>query len=361
MLGDIKMAILHPEYQIPFNGVFNSLTNHISKFQGGLPNTLYHYTPSFDAINGIVHNREIWLTNIAYLSDVAELDYIKSLMNEPELDPAVKEYLNNWKPISADFGTQIYVMSFSAKPDYLPLWATFTKMKGYSIGFNAYKLQNEILSKERLNIEPKRNITTSLETIVDLTKKYQPHAKFQGSFGGNWYLAPIIYDRQEQVRILNTLIKQTLEQFEEVAKTADKGLGQNISIIGGVEHGRIAKDNRAFDAAVNKLFDQCAVLFKSDDFAYEHEWCLIKHMDSNNPNLLRCQFFAREVDNTLIPYIKMALRNNLSFPINEIITAPLSILDTATSGLDFALYNAGYGIGENGVKVSKSKVKLRRF
>jgi len=84
-------------------------------------------------------------------------------------------------------------------------------------------------------------------------------------------------------------------------------------------------------------------------------------MDTNNPDLMKGHFFVRETGGSLIPYVKMSLRNNLSFKITEIITAPLAISDTVASGLDFALYNAGYKTGDGNVVIKQSGIRLRRL
>jgi len=355
--GGNKMSILHPEYQIEFEAALEQLKNSIKgskehdNNQHYTPPQLYHYTPGTDALSGIIHSREIWLTNISYLNDTAEMDYIKTLAKDAALssalDPIVKDCINNWTPLSASFGTQIYVMSFSSKPDYLPLWATFTKMKGYCIGFDTHALENEILSRFALNIETVRNMSASHDTIANLVKLNDPNAQLQGAYGGRAYISPIVYDRARQIEILNSVVKHAIAEFYAVHKAPDRNLGQSVIITKGKEIGRIAKDDNALKAAVNKLLDQCAVLFKSSDFAYEHEWRLVQLMDAADANLLRGQFFVREIDNSIVPYIKMKLRNDLSFPIKTIITAPLAVPDAAAAcaGVRFVLYNGGYGVG----------------
>ena len=355
------MSILHPEYNQAFEQAFASLAHNLLGSHDAIPDALYHYTPSLDAVQGIAQHREIWLTNIAYLNDVAELDYIKSFVNDPKLDPSVKGYLERYAPMHANFGTQVYVMSFSTKPDYLPLWATFTKMKGYCMGFDACALASEILSKTQLNIDVKKDHSATHDAITSLVKSKDSSSEFQGSYGGNYYLAPVLYDREKQLEILNAIVAPAISNFESISTQPEQCLAQSVTISNGVEIGRIAKDARAFDAAVNKLLDQCATLFKSADFAYEHEWRLVKHMDTNNSNLLRGHFHVREVGGTIVPYIKMGLRNNLSFPLRSIISAPLALSDTTEEGLSFILYNSGYHCGYDGVQISKSKIKLRRF
>ena len=81
-------------------------------------------------------------------------------------------------------------------------------------------------------------------------------------------------------------------------------------------------------------------------------------MDSNNPNLLKGQFFIKEFGNVIVPCLKMSLRNNLSFPIKTVrgITASPLALSNATIGLKFALHNAGYDVGGGSVLVEESKL-----
>ena len=89
MIGMSRMSILHPEYTRVFKAGLTRLSSYVESIAGGLPETLYHYTSSFSAVNGIIHDREVWFSNIAFLNDVAELDYIKTLANEQKLDPLV--------------------------------------------------------------------------------------------------------------------------------------------------------------------------------------------------------------------------------------------------------------------------------
>ena len=363
-IGANKMSLLHPEYDREIKQSFQNIISKSYEFRkNGFPKTLYHYTSSFETLKGIVSNREIWATNISFLNDVAELDYIKILAEEPSLDGLVKEYLKNWQPISADFLTQNYVMSFSEKKDYLPLWSTFTKMQGYCIGFDTVETQNAILSKQILNIEVLRVYNESSNVLA---KKYEPDIELSGAAGGDWHLYPVIYDKSVQINILNTVIKQTIKRCLEISKTADSETGQSVIITTSSsgerkEIGRINKDEVALNNAIDRTLNLCATIFKSGDFSYEHEWRLVKEMNANNRHLLRSQIFTRELDRAIIPFIKMGLRNNLSFPIVEVITGPLSNSDTVIPGLEFTFFDAGYKTLEDGVLIEKSKIKLRRF
>ena len=359
MLGEMKMKILHPEYQLKSESFFDNLVTQLRN-QKKSPEILYHYTPNFEAIKGIAQKRELWLTNIAFLNDVSELDYIKSL--EEDLDPVVKSYLQKWGTIREENPSHTYIMSFSEKSDYLPLWATFTKMRGYCIGFDKVDFEKKVLTKQALNINNIMDSHSNFEASRKLALEYDETAEFQGSFGGAWWhLCPVIYDRKQQVKIMNTLVKDAILDFEKTKNEPDKKNPQSVIIQGNKEIGKIPKDDTAFENAIDRLFNQCATLFKSEDFSYEREWRYIKEMTSSSKHLLRHLIYVREVDNVLIPYIKLKLQNDLSFGIKEIISAPLADSDTILPGLDFALFDAGYEVGENGVLLKKSNIKLRRF
>ena len=360
MKGENVMALLHPEYQLAYERIFNGAVGQRLRKQP-VPEKLYHYTQSFDAVKGIIAERTMWLTNMAFLNDVAELDYIKSFEQEEGLDPLVRDYLRAYQPLMADLYTQNYVMSFSSKKDYLPLWATFTKMKGYAIGFDTVSLQNHVFSKQTLNVEVLRNPSALHGAVEALLEQQTSGYEKQGSFGGAWNLYPVIYDRVQQLAILNTTVKSAIQTFIDVKRTAEQGYAQTVIQVGDKEVGRIVKDEAAFTNALNKVFNFCATLFKSDDYAYEHEWRFVKEMNTNNHHLLRSQVFTREADGAIIPYIKMKLRNDLSFPVTDIVTAPLNSFETNVPALSFVLHDAGYLLENSGVKLEQSVIRLRRF
>ena len=218
-----KMSILRPEYKQAFESNFAILQTSLLNCVEGYPEMIYYYTSDFNGtVNAIIHRRELWFANIAFLN--RNLDYIKSLAYMPTLNPVVKKYLETYQPITPTLGTQIYVTSFSSKPSFLPILSALAKSHGYCIGFDTHEFTETILDRSVLNIEVTPNRSVSFDTIKDLTQKYNPESDFQGVFGGGLYLCPVIYDKNVQIELLNTIVKTTLSQFEDISKAPDLGL-----------------------------------------------------------------------------------------------------------------------------------------
>ncbi len=103
---------------------------------------VYHYT-SHDAAASIVHNEEIWLSNILYLNDGKEFwgtfdrvrHYIQQRIDAKDpVDPAIIEAIKQF--INRRPGTSICVICFSAHSNDVAQWERYASNGGgVALGF----------------------------------------------------------------------------------------------------------------------------------------------------------------------------------------------------------------------------------
>ena len=91
------------------------------------PEYVYHYT-TIEGLKGIISDRKLWLTDIRYLNDKAELGHGYKLINE------YQERVGGSK-LSIKDDVCIYVASFSLDNNSLSQWRAYAKSGGVAIGF----------------------------------------------------------------------------------------------------------------------------------------------------------------------------------------------------------------------------------
>ncbi|EKO3608553.1 DUF2971 domain-containing protein [Vibrio metschnikovii] len=250
--------------------------------------TLYHYTDQ-NGFVGIFNNEELWATKIQYLNDEKEytlaLDLAENYLNEL-LESAVsvndtgrqaklKYYLKiipNIKDIN------ICVCSLTENGDLLSQWRGYSKtLGGYSVGFNEFALR--------------------------------PFIEVQG-----FELEKCVYDQDEQVARVQTMIDDTLNEFSYEPAPGYKEIAYYES--GDEFLDRLAK---------------IAPLLKGSSFAEECEWRII--LTANFENL---EFRAGA--SMLTPYFKVSLDSskNRDFDrlIDEIIVGHTPHPDLAVSATE---------------------------
>lgn len=106
--------------------------------------TIYHYT-SAPGFQGIIENRELWLTNTEFVNDITECKMLQEeakngLFNEEEL--SFNKYLKErWKDfICGKESNNYYIASFSKESDSLEQWRAYGS---FCIGFDVQKLRKD--------------------------------------------------------------------------------------------------------------------------------------------------------------------------------------------------------------------------
>lgn len=111
---------------------------------------IYHYTPK-KGLFGILESRSLHLTNIDYMNDPNELEYlnyyVESYKERNYISKNTVNYiLNEVERIKSYY--DVFVFSTSDDKDSQILWKSYPKYNGYNIGLNIEKLR-KILKKMR--------------------------------------------------------------------------------------------------------------------------------------------------------------------------------------------------------------------
>ena len=265
------------------------------------PKTLYHYT-SQTGLLGILKDKEIWASDIRYLSDASEYEYSVDLLEEvinkrketlPPL-PAV------WKSLNYGFGftddivykqiehyhindfvniakqsevLRIFVCSLSKEKDLLSQWRGYCPSgNGFSLGFDSKQLQ--IMADEQ-----------------------------------EFKLVKCIYNKNKQKKIIEQLL---IEWAKELKKELPNLKNKQPPYL---------KEALLIELRVRffSKFLDIAPSIKNESFEEENEWRLISHPTSiDDP---KAEF--RPDRSLIVPYIKFKLaEKNGKIPVNRIIIGP---------------------------------------
>jgi len=256
---------------------------------------LFHYT-SACAFEKIISNRELWLSNAAYLNDEEELSYPASLARM-----VLSEFmLSESDSSTAQFVQEVmhrlqghilfkswFVGSLTNRGNQLSQWRAYCPAGGYSIGFSAAALAKHANQSEHL------------------------------------WLRKIIYDREEQTKRLRQSIAihinlwRTLREYHaEVPQNAyDDELANTLGL------------------ALSEEF----IFFKRDVFVEEQEWRLAKYRLGHES----ASFYERR--GVLTPYLPNVLAEaEGSLPLHAIIVGPLGDHALAEYSAKLLLQSKGY-------------------
>lgn len=116
--------------------------------------SLYHYT-TFQALEGILKNKEIWLGNLKYMNDRAEMKYFFQRLQATIIED-LPEYEDTTKKLFEEKtakleGKTAFAFSLSRLNDDAAQWDRYSNGgRGICIRFSASKLQNVIKDKAAL-------------------------------------------------------------------------------------------------------------------------------------------------------------------------------------------------------------------
>lgn len=259
--------------------------------------TLYHYT-SIDSLVGIAEANKVWASNVYYLNDSEEIVYACNLLEEVlgtrlltdiEDDPEVEFLIqfDSWVGQCKSTANNIFVFSLSEKPSLLSQWRSYTPHgKGVSIGFPSATL-NEIAKNSQSRI------------------------------------AKCLYDKTEQIEILNSLIEKLLITFR-------KERPDNNSTLGNPET-RYHSFLERFKGDVLQVLS----IIKNQAFQEEQEWRLITKY---YPSYVVPEIKFRKGASMLVPYVELDLGR--SRPVFEkVLLGPSQHQNLSMSALSMFLSN----------------------
>ena len=161
-----------------------------SKAQMGktFPDIVWHYT-SHDAALSIVRNKQLWLSNLRYLSDAGEyvwiFDVIKEYLGTRKRDdapvhPAIKSRLM-LHASKRDLGISICISCFSSIPDDEAQWERYASGgQGVAVGFKADELAAAVATKHWGCLGPVTYDTSSRSRQVAAAITYAEECQRRG-------------------------------------------------------------------------------------------------------------------------------------------------------------------------------------
>lgn len=275
---------------------------------------LYHYSTSAGLL-GIVNQKHLWLSHVAYLNDEQEYSYGLNLIQEvmdAEYEPLfrVNAHENSFSPI--------FSMSLTEEEDLLSQWRGYCPNGGYSFSFDQDQLNTMLLHETPSILSLPRRCLKIGKCIYD---KDEQVTYIKNSLAGMmtsperrpYYLA---WERnnaiESQLHVLkNKSFRDGLMGEEKEKKDAlEAELALLIKELGPFP---VARDP---DRDLFHMYDQLRrsiptipILLKHPSFKEEREWRIIyhdRHAFNEHP-LYGSSIQFREGKSTLIPYIKVPL------------------------------------------------------
>ncbi|MGH1485361.1 MAG: DUF2971 domain-containing protein [Cellvibrionaceae bacterium] len=228
---------------------------------------LYHYT-TIKGFQGIIDNGYLWASDVRYMNDSAELQYIVQLLRwkiEPnEKNALLLNQFADWIANRITNGHMVFAASFRANGNLLSQWRGYSRVgKGISIGFKG----------------------------VDI-KALAQHSEFK--------LGRCIYQREQQELLIDRVISSLLSMSQSFDLESD--------------HSR-----EAFFKSIEVDILRVAVLLKHPSFAEEDEWRIVSPVVTD---YLSAPVKFREGTSMLIPYYEFPLIKNSGVPVEHLFVGP---------------------------------------
>lgn len=290
---------------------------------------LYHYT-SPDSLLNIINKASLRFTDIEFLNDKDEYNYILKLIKDISKDSSdeVSKYIaekskgvtseNIGYIISRSTGKsrcgvmedgKYYVLSGTEEDDSLPMWVYYAKngqYAGYSLKMNIKKIASAF-----------KNID------------------------GEFYYGKVVYDKKTQVEILKQLTLGIIKKMKEKIADSDDDLY------------RFEAQEEFWD-----MIDKVRLFFKRKEFSHEKEIriALLARPDEDKKMTLGHQ----SVNGLIKPYIEYEFPDK-KLPIVSVTISPSIESTIGKKGLMSLLMNNGYRISDYlcSVDIKKSKINLR--
>ncbi|MHC5536640.1 DUF2971 domain-containing protein [Singulisphaera rosea] len=249
---------------------------------------LHHYT-SAEGLLGIVKNRNIWATNFRYLNDSSEWYYSHSILQAKLKRPSfienktAKAILESYAdlPEFAFNCFDLFLSSFCEEDDLLSQWRGYGSSGGYNIGLKP-NLPFHVLPEKR-----------------------------------PYELAKVIYKKEEQLTIIESLLKHFDEAVTEIGKSCPLDAKKHVKHpVMEVRHDKqkdgvyIIVNLPSEYVDVFKMFYMkfltYAACFKNEVYQEEKEWRLIRIM-LRGPKFVNKNTLVRHSNGMIIPYIELHL------------------------------------------------------
>ena len=253
---------------------------------------LYHYTGQASII-GIIQSRSIWATHTNFLNDSSEFFHALAFAEDFGTDLYMDDYFQSFgyalrQELDKVIANEIYVASFTEKPDLLSQWRGYCPAGGgVGIGFDL----------------------SALETFC----------KRQG-----YKLEKCVYDHQEQKKQIRSLVKRcstkfpksTVNRKEFEALASKEQIDAMIDYDNQIKKGSCKLEADAALAWFSTEIAELAPLFKNDGFHEEAEWRIVAKSPKEEVKF-------RSGSSYLVPYVELEfLAGAGSNTLREIIIGP---------------------------------------
>ena len=279
--------------------------------------SLYHYT-SIYGLEGIIKNKELWLSKSEFLNDKLELKYtldtIMTLIEQFSGDNNNTEELvfKEWIKQSIQnkfFSLEIYTLSLSTNKDSNLLWSNYANNDGYNV---------EFIYPELLHI---------LNT--NITENHEPKKLFIFPYA-------VVYNKEKQLELLKKELINLYKIFLYAFDTNDEKLYYK------------------YGSKTLANIVTYSIFFKDSSFNQEEEFRIAAYFTDVEYAKKVTKF--RISNGIFIPYIPLSIENiNNNKLIQSINIGPKNSLDIAKVGMEYFLNSCNM----EEVEVKKSKIPYR--
>ncbi len=270
------------------------------------PEILYHYTTQ-SGLLGIIKSKEIWATHFRHLNDTQEFELARRLFDSRLQDSKhqLADKLRNALKNVGHLENHQFLASFSEAPDSLPQWRAYAHSEpGYALGFDGASIQ----------------------------------------LPENFEMVKCLYELEEQIQAIDTLIAQILGDLEKEASS-----------------------EVVTKATALYRLNEVALTIKDRHFKEEKEWRIVSHHLPDEPrfkdgdpksNCPESPLAFRQGKSGIIPYRGISLKDsNGEFPLKQIVVGPNADLKRSVRSVRSLLENQGL----DGVKVIPSGIPYRNW
>lgn len=250
---------------------------------------LYHYT-TLEGLNGIINNRNLWLSHINTFNDPLEIKYGQEIISheitekiKDHADQEIRTFLNSLLVHIKAFGDELihhpFVACFCEIDELLSQWRTYSDSGGgYSLGFK---------------FSPNTKISSKLPEIEEHRSAI---------------LRKVIYEEKKQRKLINEYLSTIIKAANSIIKKdTNKDLKIHVMAL----------------ESINIILDML-MTFKNPAFKEEREWRLI-HVTREDFQPDNVEF--RVAGNNFIPYRPTFLYSfegdKPIFPLESITIGPL--------------------------------------
>ncbi|KXZ15312.1 hypothetical protein AXI59_02095 [Bacillus nakamurai] len=245
--------------------------------------TLYHYTNIY-GLEGILDNREFWVSHSDFLNDKTELKYTleicESLLQDKlkynELKDKILDKFDTVLKLMNDH--LIYILSLSNNGDSNLLWSNYSNNDGYNIAF-------------------------SFRAIIDDFEFNQSYSDYY------LYHSSVIYEKEHQIKAISEVIDYFIELAEK-----------------DILFDRINDDYIVGVADIIRTIQLFSIFFKDNCFSQEEEYriAIVPYLSK------KIQYDCRISNGTFIPFIKLGFHKNR---VKGITIGPKNNMDITLEGL----------------------------